>query len=82
MGIRGLLKPPSFYLCSEVVCAGPGGYSRCWQGLKGAVLLLHVPSGVSLPPAVTARLILQAVAPEPEYIRAKLLRHMVSLRLS
>lgn len=41
------------------------GHSRCWHGLKEAILLLHVPSGVSLPLASTACFTLEVVAKGP-----------------
>ena len=50
-------SPPPLPLWRERWCLqGRGGDSRCWHGLKGAVLLLPVPSGVSLTLAFTARL--------------------------
>lgn len=62
VGVVGLLKPPRFMSLEERCrLPGRGGDSRCWHGLKGAILLLHVPSGVSLPLAFTACFTLEAV---------------------
>lgn len=57
----------STIIYSEVLSGlqGHGGDSRCWHGLKGAILLLHVPSGVSLPLAFTARFTLEVVVTGP-----------------
>lgn len=65
LGGWGTDEAPTIVCFGEVQSAGRGGDSRCWHGLKGAVLLLHVPSGVSLPLALTARLTLEVVARGP-----------------
>lgn len=60
----------------EVQPAGRGGDSQSWLGLKGAVDMLHMPSGVSLPPAFTAGLTMEVVRKSPRIFLAKLLKHM------
>lgn len=49
----------------EVLSAGHARDRRCWHGLKGAILLPHVPNGVSLPLAFTARFTLEVVGKGP-----------------
>lgn len=55
-------EAPTIISLEERCCLqGRGGDSRCWHGLKGAVLLLQVPSGVSLSLAFTACSTLEVV---------------------
>lgn len=57
--------PPLHIKREEALSAYDGAASRCWHGLKGAALLLCVPSGVSLPLAFTAGFTLEVVANGP-----------------